>query len=238
MLTILDALDDRALFAEAFRGPTWRPWRVFLAALFGLPILVASELELYRARTGRTAAPTSPAPEAFAIVGRRGGKSRVAALVAVFLACFRTYDLAPGERGVVMVIAGDRRQARVILRYVAALLEGAPMLARLIDKRTAESIELANGIVIEVHTASFRSTRGHTVVGAILDELAFWKTDDAAEPDHEVVAALRPSMATIPGALLLGISSPYARRGVIHQAHRDHFGKDGADVLVGKRRAA
>ena len=91
-----------------------------------------------------------------------------------------------------MVIAGDRRQARVILRYVAALLEGAPMLERMIVKRTSESIELTNGIAIEVHTASYRSTRGYTVVGAILDELAFWKTDDAAEPDHEIVAALPP----------------------------------------------
>jgi hypothetical protein len=231
VLTILEALDDPKLFASAFAGATWRPWRVFLAALFGLR-MNAADHDLCRAHTGRIVVPTSPAAEAFAIVGRRGGKSRVAALVAVFLACFRTYQLAPGERGVVMVIAGDRRQARVILRYVIALLEGALMLKRMIAKRTAESIELTNGISVEVHTASFRSTRGYTVVAAILDELAFWRTDDAAEPDHEVVAALRPGMATVPGSLLLGISSPYARRGVLNQAHRDFFGKDDAPTLV------
>ena len=45
----------------------------------------------------------------------------------------------------------------------------------------------------------------------------------AADPDAEVVAALRPSMATVPGALLLGISSPYARRGVLWQMYREHF---------------
>jgi len=67
-----------------------------------------AELELYQQHTGREAPLTAPTSEAFAIVGRRGGKSRVAALVAVWLACFRAYDLAPGERGVVMVIAGDR----------------------------------------------------------------------------------------------------------------------------------
>src|SRR5437773_152096 len=159
-MTILEALDDPKLFGSAFTGSTWAAWRAFLAALFGLP-LEPGALALYRAHTGRETPPAAPATEAYAVVGRRGGKSRVAALVAVFLACFRTYALAPGERGVVMVIAGDRRQARVILRYVAALLEGAPMLERLIGKRTAESIELANGIAIEVHTASYRSTRGY-----------------------------------------------------------------------------
>jgi len=114
-MNILQALDDPKLFGSAFAGPTWRAWRVFLAVLFGLP-LDAAALEVYRQHTGREGAPSKPASEAFAIVGRRGGKSRIAALVAVFLACFRTYALAPGERGVVMVIAGDRRQARVVMR--------------------------------------------------------------------------------------------------------------------------
>jgi hypothetical protein len=230
-VNLLEAMDDAALFGGSFAGETWCAWRVFLASLFGLPMSEA-DLELYRRHTGRSAPPTEPTSEAFAIVGRRGGKSRVAALIAVYLACFRTYALAPGERGVVMVIAADRRQARVILRYVVALLEGVPMLERLVANRTAESVELTNGISVEVHTASFRSTRGYTVVAAILDELSFWRTDDAAEPDHEVIAALRPGMATVPGSLLLGISSPYARRGALWQAHREHYGKDDAPVLV------
>jgi hypothetical protein len=114
-ITILETLDDPLFFDSAFDGPTRRARRVFLAALFGLPTS-ADELELYRAHTGRESAPIEAVSEAFEIIGRRGGKSRVAALVAVYLACFRTYALAPGERGVVVVIAGDRRQARVILR--------------------------------------------------------------------------------------------------------------------------
>jgi hypothetical protein len=53
------------------------------------------------------------------------------ALVAVFLACFRDWQpyLAPGERATIMVIATDRRQARVIFRYIRALLTMVPMLA-------------------------------------------------------------------------------------------------------------
>ena len=44
--------------------------------------------------------------------------------------------------------------------------------------------------------------------------------------------ALRPGMATIPNAILLCASSPYARRGALWDAHRRHFGKDGDPILV------
>jgi hypothetical protein len=87
-------------------------------------------------------------------------------------------------------------------------------------------------VSIEVHTASYRTTRGYTVVGAVLDEVAYWSVEDSSNPDHEIVNAIRPAMATIPGALLLGISSPYARRGVLWDAYRKHHGKDGDPVLV------
>ena len=85
--------------------------------------------------------------------------------------------------------------------------------------------------MIEIHTASFRTVRGYTVVGAILDELAFFPTEDAADPDREILAALRPAMATIPAAMLLCLSSPYARRGELYKTHRKHYGQDG-DILV------
>src|SRR5439155_8708912 len=83
-----------------------------------------------------------------------------------------------------------------------------------------------------VHTASFRAVRGYTIVAAIVDEIAFWRTEDSANPDREIVNALRPAMAAVPGALLLAISSPYARRGVLWDAFRQHHGRDGDPVLV------
>ena len=39
-------------------------------------------------------------------------------------------------------------------------------------------------------------------------------------------------MATVPGALLLCISSPYAHRGALYDAHRRHYAQDGDPVLV------
>jgi hypothetical protein len=226
-------MDDPEVFGPWFRGLSWSAWRVFLRALFGLT-LKSTDLVRYQQHTGRQRPPTHQAAEAWLIVGRRGGKSLISALVAVFLACFRNYAqvLAPGERGTVMVIAADRQQARTVFRYIAGLLDGVPMLARLIESRTKEAITLTNRVSIEVHTASFRAVRGYTVVAAILDEVAFWPTEDSATPDSEIVQAIRPAMATVPGALLLGISSPYARRGELWRAYREHFGKDGDPILV------
>ena len=122
--TILDAIDDPQLFAPWFRDrSTWSSWFVFLRALFGLP-LAPHQLALFTECTGRSEPPTAPATEGWLVCGRRAGKSFMLALVAVYLAAFHTYRqyLAPGERGVILVVASDRKQARVIFRYVRALL--------------------------------------------------------------------------------------------------------------------
>lgn len=161
-VTILGALDNPALFGRHFTGPSWRRWRAPLAALFGLP-LAGEELAHFQACTGRTTPPTAPAREGWLVVGRRGGKSRVAALVAVFLACFRDHRsiLAPGEKGTVMLLAADRRQARVLMRYVTGLLDSVPMLSALVEGRTADSVTLSNRIVIEIHGQLPRGPRLH-----------------------------------------------------------------------------
>lgn len=40
-MTLLDALDDPALFAPHFPRPSWDAWRAFLAALYALPMTAA-----------------------------------------------------------------------------------------------------------------------------------------------------------------------------------------------------
>jgi hypothetical protein len=234
VLDLIEAIGDPNLFGPWFEPRAhWRTWLVFLKTLFGLPMTPA-EVETFNRFTGRTMPPTTAAREAWLVVGRRGGKSRIAALIAVFLACFKSYRhmLAPGERGVVMVLTADREQARVVFGYIEALLDQVPMLRALITHRTKEEIHLRNRITLRVHTASFRSVRGYTVVAAILDEVAFWRSEDSANPDVEIVNALRPAMATVPEPLLLGISSPYARRGIMWESYRQSYGQDGDPVLV------
>ncbi len=232
-MTILDAIEDEQLFRPLFKDlSTWKSWLVVLKASDGLP-MTAEEVQLFRKLTGRQTPPTAPVQEFWLVIGRRGGKSFVISLKTIHLACFRDYRpfLGPGERGVIMIVATDRKQSRVIMRYLTAILESVPMLAAMIIRQDSESIDLNNGISIEITTASYRTIRGYTVVAALCDEIAFWRSEDSANPAEEILAALRPAMATIPGAILIGIGSPYRRSGVMYDAWRRHYGKD-SPVLV------
>jgi hypothetical protein len=232
--SILDTIDHPQLFGPWFRKPsTWAAWRVFLAALFGLPIAAA----LFRQCTGLDTPPAGGFIEAWLICGRRAGKSFILPMIAVFLAIFRDWSeyLAPGERGTVKVIACDRKQARLIHRYCRALLTKVPAIAGLVERDGDEEIDLSNGITIEIQTASFRSVRGYTLIAALCDEIGFWRSDESASPDSEILDAIRPAMSTIPGAMLLCASSPYAKRGALWDTYRRRFGKPGS-VLVWKSR--
>ncbi|MCJ2068154.1 hypothetical protein MKK75_04900 [Methylobacterium sp. J-030] len=233
-MNLLQAMSDPKLFGPWFKdADTWAAWRGFVGALFGLP-LSETEAETYRACTGRTEAPADAHSEAWLICGRRAGKSFVLALIAVYLACFRDYRryLAPGERATILIIATDRRQARTIFRYIKGLLTEVPMLARMVERETADEFDLTNRVTIEVGTSSYRAVRGRTLAAALCDELAFWPSDTSASPDYEILDALRPAMATIPNGMMLCASSPYARRGALYDAFQRYHGRDDAPVLV------
>jgi hypothetical protein len=230
---IISACQNPKLWGAWFKHPsTWAPWFAFLKSFFGLEMSPA-ELEIFEQCTGRKAPPAGGFNESWLICGRRAGKSFILALSAVYLAVFRSWVqyLVPGERGLVMVIANDRKQARVIFHYARALLANVPSLAVLVQRETDEEIVLTNGISIEITTSSFRTVRGYTVVAALLDEAAFFRSEDSANPDREILDALRPAMATIPGAVLFVASSPYSRKGIVFDAHKRYYGKDGS-VLV------
>ena len=66
----------------------------------------------------------------------------------------------------------------------------------------------------------------------LADEVAFWPSDTSAEPDYEILDAIRPGMASIPGSVLLCASSPYAKRGALWDAFRTYYGNDDSGVLV------
>ena len=125
--------------------------------------LTDDERTVVETLTQRQTLPTSPVRELWLLLGRRSGKSIIAALIAVWATCCRSYALAPGEVGVFMVIAADRKQARVIKRYICGLLRAHPSLEALIDHETADAIWLTNGLCIEIHTCSASaSLRGYT----------------------------------------------------------------------------
>ena len=52
----------------------------------------------------------------------------------------------PGERGVLLCVALDQRVAKIILDYAEASFERSPILKQLIASRTADALELTNGL--------------------------------------------------------------------------------------------
>ena len=231
MVSIRQAMTDAQLFGAQFGGDSFTAWRALLTGFHGLD-LTEQEAAIWQEVTGRDYVAGVLFRELWLAIGRRGGKSQVAALLAIFEALFNDHrdKLAPGEVATCMVIAADRKQARAVMRYISGLVNMNPMLRRMVLRENSEQIEFDNRAAIEVHTASHRSVRGYTLSAAILDECAFWHVD-GANPDKEIVSALRPALATLDGKLI-ALSSPYAKRGILWDAHRRYYGTDHMRVLV------
>jgi hypothetical protein len=74
--------------------------------------------------------------------------------------------------------------------------------------------------------------RGPTYIAVIADEAAFWYSDEfSSNADTEILNAVRPGLATTRGPLIVA-SSPYAKRGVLWEMHRKHYGLDGDPLIV------
>ena len=87
----------------------------------------------------------------WAVVGRRAGKSRMAAALAVFLALFQRHKLAKGETGHVLVLAATQDQAKTVFEYCIGFIEASEALRREVRAITAHEIRLANDVMIGVH---------------------------------------------------------------------------------------
>lgn len=186
-----------------------------LKSVYGLP-MDPPELEIYKRASGRQTYQPTEHREATVIAGRRGGKtSKIAAPVACYEA-FRDHGLPPGEEGFVMLLAPTIKQARIAFRYIRAYLRRSRLLSQHIASTTKDEIKLDNGITIGCYACTYDGVRGRTIIAGICDEVGFWSHDEtAANPDQEVLAALRPGMATVRNAKLLKISTPYSKEGVL-----------------------
>lgn len=232
-MNIIESIHNKAIFLNSFEDlGTWTAWQVYLKALFGLD-MTAAEVEIYKQCTGCQTIPTGPSQISYVLSGRRSGKSKISSLLACYIATSRDWSraLSPGEQGFVFLIANDKDQAMILKRYISGILQRSPRLRGLIKKELAWEIELNNRITIAVKTKSFRSLRGYTVVSAILEELAFWRSEDSVNPDLEVLAAIRPAMLTVKDSMLIGISSAYAKRGLLYDQYRKHYGKASGPLI-------
>ncbi|WP_336490935.1 hypothetical protein [Methylobacterium nigriterrae] len=233
LVSLRQALSDPDLLGSALPGPSWSTWRTILLAVMGEE-LTAEEAAVYRELSGRDYAGPIRPDEFFAVMGRRSGKTRAIGVAAVYQAALNDYAdvLAPGQRARLPILAATKQQAVECHRFILGTLQAVPLLAEMLDgDPTQDEIRLVNGVDIVITAASFRGIRGSTFIGCIADEIAFWRIEDAANPDREVLRAVRPGLATTSGQLFV-ISSPYSKRGELWENYRRHYGPNGNPSIL------
>jgi hypothetical protein len=138
-VSMREALSDPALLGGVLAGDSWQAWRVLLIAAMGEQ-LTDAERQVFKKLTGREREPLQRVEEFAAVVGRRGGKSRAMALLAAYIAGLCKHKLVRGERGILLCVAPDQRQASIVLGYAEAAFEQSPILKQLIASRTSDTL--------------------------------------------------------------------------------------------------
>jgi hypothetical protein len=233
MIDITTTMSDPALLGRWFQGASWEPWRIILRAAFGLP-LSSEQIDLFKSVSGDREPPRKQVRELWIVGGRRSGKDSIASLIVAHLAAFfaGAHLLRPGERPLCMALGCDLLQSRIVLSYVRQYFREVEMLAELVERETQNGFQLSNGIDLWITRNDYRQARGRAVLCAVLDECAFYRDENSASPDTELYRAIAPSLATLPGSMLIGISSPYKRSGLLYAKWKQHFGNDSDGILV------
>ena len=230
-MNIIEAIKDRNLFGalpEFKNLSTWTAWLVCLKAIFALK-MTPEEVEIFRKFTGRVNPPNEPFKEIFLLVGRRGGKSLVAAITCVFLAIFVDWHLGL-ESGHIMTIAVDREQAQAVFDYIRKILK-TPAFEGMVMPGPADQLRLKNNVIISVQTCSYRTLRGFKILAAVCDEIGFYSVE-GQNPATEILTGLRPSLGGQLGSKLLCISTGFQKSGPLWEAFRDKYARDDPHTLV------
>jgi hypothetical protein len=152
--------------------------------------------------------------------GRRAGKSSSLSRLAVVEALFGLHAVPPGDLGTVAIIAQNRTEGAKRLRTVTAILDALGVSYAPLGG-SAVGVELVGRrVCFQVFAGSIAGVSGFTGVFVLCDEVAKWlDADTGANPATEVLASVRPTMATQPNARLVLSSSPLGRL----DAHFDAF---------------
>lgn len=232
LVSLRQSLEDPNLLGGVMGGPSREAMRAVLMASQGEP-LTTSEMAHWRTLTGRECAPGMRAEETHIFAGRRSGKSSGLASLIVYASALCDYSdcLSPGETGIALLIAENQKQARILLRYIEGAIDQSAALRKLVIGKTQHSIRLASGVEVEVRPADFRGLRGPSYIIVCADEINFWRSEDSANPDYEIIDAIRPSLVTTHGQLFT-IGSPYRKSGFGYSTYAKHFGDKGDPQII------
>jgi hypothetical protein len=140
-------------------------------------------------------------------VGRRGGKSSTLCRLAVVVALWGEWSVPPGDTAVIPIVSVKREEASDRLTTVRAILNAIGVAHSI---RGSDIDIPERRACISVTTCSLAGTIGFTSVMVFADEMATWRnTETGANPAEEVMASLRPTMATQPTAFEVCSSAPW-----------------------------
>jgi hypothetical protein len=219
MKSVLAAIRDPNLF-RPYLAPKLKPWRSWvggvLPCIFGLSVDARCH-DLITEATKRdiNKLPATGFKRSVILCGRRSGKSKIAGLIAAYIAAMSGLEkqLSPGEKGYVACLAPTKQQATIVHSYIKGALS-SPLLSAEIVEDNKESLTLSNGVVIQTFAGSFRHARGFTLLGAVVDEICFFRHGEECDlTAKELVRALRPALSTIRGSKLIAIGSKYSMDG-------------------------
>jgi hypothetical protein len=168
------------------------------------------------------------------IVGRRGGKSTLASIIAVystFKVNWKSF-LSKTPVATVAILSHSVDFSQEVLDILKTMFEDSEILTRLRNKKRKDTqstfhlkipfildtgeVEYSE-VAVKVGAASKKTTRGRAVCTLLTDEIAFWNLDaTAAESDADVIKAVTPALAQFGRhGTIIKLSSPAIKQGVL-----------------------
>lgn len=161
------------------------------------------------------------------VAGARGGKTYLHALRLLHLALSLDLSrLAPGEQAYAPVVAPRKELSSQAVRYAkGAMLKGG-LGSLIVGKPTDEEFTIqreGHVVVFQAIAASAGgvSGRGKTLVGAFLDECAFFRDESYQVNDAEIFNALSPRV--IDGGQMLVGSTPWGETGLLFDLWKENY---------------
>lgn len=228
--TIIDFITDQNLLALSLSDPQ----ETLLRAVYGLS-MTKHQRDLFHECTGREKPTRHPFSEVTVVAGARAGKdSRIAAPIVCYEALFCGHEkqLQRGERAIIPLVAQDQRATKIAFGYIRDYLTTSPLIASMVEEVLSLEIALTNGVTIACFPSTLRSLRGWSIPVGVMDEVAFFRMEGAADSDAEIQASIRRGMLSFPSPRLVKISTPYMKSGVLFEDFTKSFGQDDPDRLV------
>ena len=191
------------------------------------------------------------------VCGRRSGKTFIASIITAYEAYKliikgdpqKYYHLPQGEIIKIVNIASTADQAEILAKAIQNRILNSKWFLPYIESKTQSEIRLRTkrdlellkaevayhgkaidqhaSLLIESLACTARGVRGHTVIMAILDEVAHYVDNNGNRGGNALYTAISPSIATfgLDGKILC-LSSPYVKQGIFYDLFLQSKGTD------------